>query len=388
MSLCAEHPLKIALLADFPLWKVSDKFVDTHQHYAVWLEALYEALKLENALDVHWIIVSKNVSQRETFQSANQTFHVVPRTKKTIGLYTGYLYERIRVKKVLKEIAPDLVHAWGTEDVYALCGKSFKGAKLLSVQGALNAYCERGPMPTFVKRQAFWERIVMRAYHYFSAESPWCRDRIREQNSEAQVTLVEYGVESRFFDVKRQLSDQPTCLYAGTVTELKGISELVQAFSSPELAGITLRIAGGGCGEFYEEMKRLSTPNIIWLGRIDREGMMHELASAWCLVHPSYADSSPNIVKESRVMGLPVVTTAEGGQTQYVTDAKSGFIVPVHDARSIVTAVLKVVESKEKSISMGEFEQGRCREALAPHLTANKFTSLYREILSTHNAIL
>ncbi|MEG2327120.1 MAG: hypothetical protein RSB48_02375, partial [Akkermansia sp.] len=101
MSLCAEHPLKIALLADFPLWKVSDKFVDTHQHYAVWLEALYEALKLENALDVHWIIVSKNVSQRETFQSANQTFHVVPRTKKTIGLYTGYLYERIRVKKVL-----------------------------------------------------------------------------------------------------------------------------------------------------------------------------------------------------------------------------------------------------------------------------------------------
>lgn len=71
------------------------------------------------------------------------------------------------------------------------------------------------------------------------------------------------------------------------------------------------------------------------------------MSQAWCLVHLSKADTGPTVVKEARVMGLPVILTDACGSKQYVEHNKSGFIVSPCDIESIVKSVLYIIESKE-----------------------------------------
>jgi glycosyltransferase involved in cell wall biosynthesis len=105
------------------------------------------------------------------------------------------------------------------------------------------------------------------------------------------------------------------------------------------------------------------------------------MARAWCLVHPTRADTSPNCVKEARVIGLPVVTTPEGGQTQYVQHGQSGFIHATGDVEGLIQGVLAVTESLETSLKMGTTGQAECRAKLTPKATATRLLAIYQSLL-------
>ena len=104
------------------------------------------------------------------------------------------------------------------------------------------------------------------------------------------------------------------------------------------------------------------------------------MARAWCLVHPTRADTSPNCVKEARVIGLPVVTTPNGGQTQYVHHGKSGFIHPAGDVEGLIQGVLAVTQSREISLQMGATGQAECRAKLTPAATAGHLLEIYQTV--------
>jgi glycosyltransferase involved in cell wall biosynthesis len=102
------------------------------------------------------------------------------------------------------------------------------------------------------------------------------------------------------------------------------------------------------------------------------------MAKAWCLVHPTRADTSPNCVKEARVIGLPVVTTPNGGQTQYVQHGESGFIHAVGDVEGLIQGVLAAAADRETSLRMGATDQETCRQLLSPARTAERLIHIYQ----------
>lgn len=349
--------------------------------FPVWLTALHEAFKQNRQFDIHWITASKHVQKIKTIAQDNQHFHIIPRARKTIGLYTGYIWDRIQIARALRTINPQLVHAWGTEDVYALAGKDFKGKKLLSIQGLLNAYNERGPITPFEKKQCLWERIALRAYQHITTESPWARERTQETVNKADFLQIEYGVEESFFQIERSLSEQPTCLYGGMLNKLKGTDILIEAFMTPELSHIQLRLAGNG--PIMEQYRSHITGNIHFLGALNRQSMAHELSQAWCLIHPSHADTGPTIAKEARVVGLPVILTENCGSKQHIRSGESGYIIPPGNKQAIIDAVLKTVTTAKHSRTMGASHQAKDRTILRPELTATRFMELYGKLTAT-----
>lgn len=375
------HDRTIAILADLPLWAVTDRIAVPKGPFPVWLQALYSSSRLLGDWQIHWVILHRKARRQELISIGNQHFHIIPQGMRSVGVLTGYAVDRFHIKRVLEQIKPDLVHAWGTETPYALAGTDFHGKRLLSVQGILTSHMQRAPVHPFMRCQALWEQVALKGYPDITVESPWGRDRLLEIVPDARVALIEYGVEPFVFDIVKQLDPQPSCLYAGAISKLKGSDTLIDSFSSPELSHIQLRIAGDGEKGFVNKLKERSSPNITFLGPIARHELARELARTWCLVHPTLADTSPNIVKEARCCGTPVVTTPEGGQTQYVTDGKSGFICPVHDIPAMIEAILTVTASPGQSLNMGAFDQERCRQELHPDLTAERFMALYRRLL-------
>lgn len=371
----------IVILADMPLGRLLPNEFQNHDHSLTpWIYALFNDLEDQKDYQIHWVTSKKYISHPTTRHLKSQTIHILPAPSLAIGLFTNHFLAARKIRKLLRSLRPDLVHAWGIELSYAKACMTQPCAKLLSYQGALHAYCQRAKMSLFPSLQAFWEKRITPSYPFITCESPWARNRILEIAPSSHVSLIEYGVEESFFHVERHPSPTPECLFVGTLYELKGLRYLVQAFSDPSLQHIQLYIVGSG--SLRTELEPASTPNIHWIGPLNRPELQKRLSSAWCLVHPTLADSSPNIVKEARVIGIPVVTTSEGGQTQYVADGQSGYIIPVKDSAAICRAVLSLTESLEKNITMGLQGADEVKEALRIQLTSRKFLSLYKSLIS------
>lgn len=371
---------KIAILSNFPIWLYCDDVPKFTGHYAVWLVAMFEAFKNADEYEIHWVVPHKNVMKERTFKLGEQTFHLIKKTRATIGLYTAYWWDRRQVAKCLRKIQPDLVHAWGIEDCYGLCAKDFKGARLLSVQGMLKAYIERAPMGRFMNIQSIYEPGVYRSIEYLTTESPWAADRVREIKPNADITLWEYAAEQRFFNMKRELTDTPSCLIAGTNAPVKNVPTAIAAFSRPELRHVKLYMAGIFPGA-YENLPE----NIVPLGRVSRDEIAQLLSTSWCLVHPSLADTGPTIVKEARVVGIPVVLTSDCGSKQHVVHGKSGFIIKPKDVDALVDAVLQMTKDKETSLAMGAYNHEECRKALSEKTMIEGIRAIYNKILNSEN---
>ena len=80
-------------------------------------------------------------------------------------------------------------------------------------------------------------------------------------------------------------------------------------------------------------------------------------------------------------MGIPVITTPEGGQTQYVKNNQSGYIVPVRNSAAIRNAVLKLSANSNIALSMGMNGWQECRDLLDVKQTVSQCLSHYHTML-------
>ena len=226
----------LAIAADLPLGRLLTSLRNKDRRAIPWIFSLFHALESQEDFDIHWITLSKAVSAPETIRMRNQTIHILPLGSMGRNILTAHFLTVRRIRKTLNDIQPDLLHVWGVEQAYALAGVAFRGKKLLSYQGALTAYCQRAPQAFLLHMQALWERMAVKHYDLITCESPWACDRVAEIAPQARLSCMEYGVEPSFYHLDRSPSPEPSCLFAGTIYELKGISYLVEAFTHPSLS--------------------------------------------------------------------------------------------------------------------------------------------------------
>lgn len=369
----------IAILADFPLFKVHAAYPQKGWYYQVWLLSLYQAFRRCAEYEVHWLVYRRRMWRYRCFSAGGQTFHVLPAMQGTLSQYLGYRTDIASALSVLQEIQPDIVHAWGTETRYAVAAAAYRGkaCKILSMQGILTAYLARSPMPAYYHRQVRFEVPSMERFDYITAESEWGCARCREMVPAARIVPWEYAVHPEFFAASRCLSEHPVCVLAGTAEPIKNLHTAIEAFSRPELAHVELLLAGADPARFPN-----LPPNIRALGGVEHERMVQLLSGAWGLVHPSLADTSPNIVKEARVMGLPVVVSDDCGGAQYVVHGRSGFIMRPTDTDAMVQGVLQMTRDRETSLRMGACGQEECRRALSAETMEAGLKQLYAAAMS------
>ncbi len=377
-------PDRVAILAAFPLHLLPgfDASEGLKQHFATWLPQLARIYAAQPHFEFHWIVISKAFRSPERHQLWGQTFHCLPAGKGGMRAPSLYREERKRLQQLLREIRPALVHGWGTEDVYAFAAVRSGFPNLVSMQGILTYYMLRNRMGARDYLQAALEYYVLHTADRITVESEWGREVLLRRNSRAQIDLVEYGVDDLFLDVAWNPDPaRPVALFVGTISPRKGVQDLVAAFAHPSLAGVELRIIGNGPQQFEEALRARSSPNVKWLGRLPRNEIAGQMSQAWALFLPTRADTSPNVVKEARVIGLPVITTPYGGQTTYVKEGVTGFLVEPGDVSALVKAAGRLFSSFERCQTLGQALREEHRRMLHPQETANRFLNLYRSMI-------
>lgn len=370
--------MRVAILANFPLYVIPalSGEIPAVGHWASWLIVLAEATAKDDGIERIWITCSEYVTERRDVTFCNQTFIVLP-TRKTGRASSLFKEDRAAIAAILQEIKPDVVHGWGTEDVYALAAVTSGFPSIISMQGILSHYILHSWMDARTVFQAFQELYVLRKTKVLTCETRWAKSILQRRAPRAEISCIEYGAHSAFFEATWQPNpERPAALFVGTLTARKGIQDLLQAFRSPKLKDTELWIAGTGA----LEDKAGSSPNVKWLGRLNRPQIIAEMSKAWCLVLPTRADTSPNVVKEARVMGLPVVTTPCGGQSDYIEDGRNGFLVAPGDIANLTDRLRRLLSDYEFCRQMGKAGWEQDRAFFRTELMADKFRHLYQEV--------
>jgi glycosyltransferase involved in cell wall biosynthesis len=371
---------KIAILAAFPLHRLKGfgKAFQPKGHYATWLPQIAEAWEGQREVEIHWVVLSELVKERRDVCEWGQMFHVLP-TSQSGRATTLFRADRKAIDEVLGEIQADLVHGWGTEDVYGLAAVLSGRPNIVSMQGILSYYALKNRMPARSYLQAMLELFILWKAEKVTTESEWGRNVVMKRNPFAKVKLIEYGVQQVFFQTKWQPEKtKPFALFVGGISPRKGIQDLVGAFRDPKLLGSELVVIGGGEGVWSENLQKSAPPNIRWLGRKTAEETAEYMAKAWCLVLPTRADTSPNVVKEARVVGLPVITTQNGGQSSYVKDGEDGYFVGCGNVNGLIEKAGKLLGCFAKAQAMGDEGKKRYQNLFLAKDTSEFFLKLYK----------
>lgn len=377
---------RIAILADFP-WSFFEQGATGRGggQACTWLAQLAEKFAKGTPYEFHWVTLdrSRTWGGGERREWGGQTFHRLAAGKLKIDLALGYLPSRIRLHKCLRGLKPDLIHCWGTERAYPAVCASLAIPSILSMQGVLTNLQQSGILDGgwVWRSMASLEPGFIRSATVVTCESQWAIARVREVVSQVDARQVEYGVHPGFYDITRQ-PDQtnPYALYVGTINRGKGIDVLFEALLKVNDRNWTLKLAGDG--PLRAEYQARNIPRVQWLGIVAWERLQRELAGASCLVHPTRADSSPNVVKEARVVGLPVITTIHGGQAGYIVNGENGLIVDPLEPVGLATALERVMSNPWLAQQMGATRYELDRAYFRPANTAEGFLELYAELIN------
>ena len=135
-------------------------------------------------------------------------------------------------------------------------------------------------------------------------------------------------VHPRFIPPKKRLSDGIfRIVYSGSLTVMKGIPLLLEAFTRLPGHNVELTLVGGWA---TRGMRRYLQS---WLKRDSRIRIapgdpLPHLQQASVYVHPTYEDGFAYAAAEALACGVPVIVTEDTGMKEYVQEGINGHVIP------------------------------------------------------------
>jgi len=134
--------------------------------------------------------------------------------------------------------------------------------------------------------------------------------------------------------------------YIGGLSWQKGVHVLVEAFSGVQ-GGAELWIAGDESFDpaYVSHLRALATPNVRFLGRLDRRGVWQTLTQVDVVVVPSlWYETFSFLISEAFAAGLPVLASRLGPLADRVRDGVDGLLLPPDDITAWHAAIQRLMD--------------------------------------------
>jgi len=160
---------------------------------------------------------------------------------------------------------------------------------------------------------------------------------------------------------KKSNNETPIVCYLGNLYLSKGIEDILNALvilKDQKLAFKALFIGGWGDQQTKEKCKQIVADNelnVQFTGvktGIEKYQLLKN--SDLFLFTPNKPEGLPYVILEAMSMGLPIISTDQGGIIDAVIDSDNGFIVESGDSESISNAISKLLQDKKLFYTMGK----------------------------------
>ena len=267
----------------------------------------------------------------------------------------GYFLMVPGVRKLLREIQPDLVNAHYASGYATTARLVGYRPWLLSVWGS-DVYLF--PYKSYLHR--WWVTSNLKSADVVASTSCCMVEQIKSLAPTLDsIYVTPFGVELDVFPDNSLITcgkEQGNQLVIGTVksmSQVYGIDILIRAFAivvekleGNGAAEVLLRLVGGG--KDLDELKHLAkslgvSELITFVGQVAYAEVPVELSRMDVFVALSRSESFGVAAIEAGAAGLPVVVSDVGGLPEVVIDGETGLVVPRENPEAAAEAILKLI---------------------------------------------
>ena len=315
------------------------------------------------------------------------------RGQKRLNTSTGSFLNFRKVRKLVAELKPDVVHGHETDlhgDIAVRCSPNC----VVTVHGLIpvemrlwanRSYRDKlriRLMDKLVRRVLRRAKVVISISNYDAEELAGLIPGTR--------VSIANPIAPEFFALAPSAPTDPRLLFAGVLTPLKNPVGLVNAFAQARKAvpGARLALIGpqpdSACAQTVRDrvasLGLADSVDIVDL--VDNERLRHEIATARAIVLFSQQENSPTIIGQAMAAGKPVVATRVGGVPEMVHDGETGFLVEAGDVATLADRLVALLNDQDLCLRMGKRGHEVALTRYQPELVACLTAEAYRTALS------
>lgn len=148
-------------------------------------------------------------------------------------------------------------------------------------------------------------------------------------------------------EVPRTPAGEPTVYSVGRIVKVKGFDLLIRAFARAATPPGTRLVIGGGGPELSSLSALVAelglAGRVEFLGRLERDEVIHGMASADLIVVPSRVEAFGIVVLEAWRSGAALLATNRGGPADLVTPEVDGVLVDPEDVDQFAAALSRLL---------------------------------------------
>lgn len=404
------------------LWFSNIFISDSIQSTGTWIFTMSRSLiDSENVELIN--ITDGDVPQVEFIDNGRLKQWIIPRAKLTSGLPDKITLDKI--VEIVKNINPDIVHVWGTENYWGLLFSRglIKSNVLLDIQGLkficykyffvglnytdiLNCivlkdilkprYSILGRAKSF-KSWGKYELEIIKGINCIGVQSDWVRSQISMLNPNASLFRSKIRLREPFLKANKWNKNncEPFRIFTSTsnVISYKGLHVLIDALQilKYRYPNVKLYVAGhvtlpgirqNGYDKFlFKKIKKNDLlDNVVWLGPLDANSLVKELLSSNVCVIPSFIESYCVALDEALSLGVPTVVSNAGAMSELANHEFSALYYSPLNSVDCATQIEKYF-----SLDFGEIISQNSLKSRTTYSTidyAEAQLSVYRSIIN------
>jgi glycosyltransferase involved in cell wall biosynthesis len=346
--------------------------------------------KLRKFEEIHVATISKDVRTFTSFCKGSVVYHVFPR-RRLFSLATFFLFDRFRIRKLIKRIDPDLIHGIGTEHIYPTCALKSGRPAVITIHGIINEILRVSPVEKmsmlYILRH--YERKVLQAAKSVICINPYVREYLGAKNGH-RLFDVENPVNDLFY-ANQWMDDAQGILFIGSRSHLKGydifmdvISKVKDQCPDVPVYFIEQKYSHLGWMRLWWWMRKYPCPSYVKVFRqMDQEGIMKMMKQCTLLVSTSRQETAPMVIAEAMAMGMPVVAHDVGGVRHLVDEGNTGYLVQCGDSPLMAARVVELLRNRQLRRNMGRNARSaairRFKTDVIAAQTANVYDNVFRQ---------
>jgi glycosyltransferase involved in cell wall biosynthesis len=266
-----------------------------------------------------------------------------------------YVLKARRVRAMVRDLRPDLVHALHLTSYGFLAGLSGFQPSIVSVWGTdvLEAP-SLTPLHRWITRHALRRAGAITATGLRLAEAT-----LPYAPAGKPVTVIPYGVDlDRFAPAPRVARDEVVVGAASRLSPEKGFDALLRAAAVLRARGVPVRVLLAGDGPARAALERLTDDlrireHVEFAGEVPHDGVPAVLQRLDIFAMPSTWEGFGVSALEASAMELPAVASDIHGIPDVVDDGRTGILVPPADPAALAAAIERLARDAALRRTMG-----------------------------------
>ena len=380
------NPLKIAFLTTDNREQFRD-YENPKPHFGTAPTALLDGFACyPDEVEVHVISCSRKPMDAPEKLATNIWFHqpIVPYIGWGRCAFVGC---GLAVRKLLKKINPNLIHAQGTERD---CGVSMMLAprlpKLLTIHGHMARIAEitDARFPSYYWLATRLEKAAICRADGVIALTNYTRARIATNSK--QTWIVPNAVDAEFFKVDNR-PEPRLALCVASVHPWKRQVELMEALEQVEPASRPRLVFLGqaSTSEYGQKFQRMIEANKSWCehhGHIGRSELRSWLCKTSIVILPSIEDNCPMVILEAMASGVPVAASKIGGIPDLIQEGVNGVLFDPHIAGEMAAQIVSLINRQTTRDALAQHCKTIALECYQSKVIADRHLKIYKEVIS------